>query len=62
VDDSVLLISAANVSTGKTALSGKIAPDENVPFPEDIKLSDLRDIDIQVYDTQFIRAAEVVSE
>ena len=62
VDDSVLLISAANVSTGKTAISGKIAPDENVPFPEDIKLSDLRDIDIQVYDTQFIRAAEVVSE
>ena len=41
VDDSVLLISSAYVGTGKTTLSGKIEPDENVPIPEEIKLSDL---------------------
>ncbi|MBQ5329941.1 MAG: PDZ domain-containing protein [Oscillospiraceae bacterium] len=61
-DGSVLLISTAYVCTPETGIfDGKgLIPDTEVIFPSDLDMSKMPDIDAQFYDTQFIKAMEVL--
>ncbi len=63
-DNSVLLISTALLSTpGSGSFAGTgIAPDEEADFPDDLILGTMPDMDAQFYDTQFIRAMEILNE